>query len=608
MTRATATLIAMTLGLAVGPAWAASSATTDTVSSPTLDAATTATATPAPFIAGPTQGREAHRALFAAIRARNWTEAKARANALSSADPVRALALSEIYTAKDSPRAEMFDLLDLMAKAEWLPSAEQLGRMAQKRGAVTLPALPATQKLVWLGGASRREYLTPTRADSAAQALVARLQSYIKNDDPAGAEALLASGEPGLTPDGIAEARQRVAWSYYITNDDANARRMAQSALQSGSGGDWTTQAYWTIGLSAWRQNDPRTAAPAFHQVATRADNDDMAAAGAYWASRAYMNAGDPRRVEPLLRLAAARTDSFYGMLARETLGIAPNLARRGAAGYGGIAHLPTVRAALAMHDIGEDALAGELIRRQAELTGTAHYDQLIALAASLNLAETQLWLAHNGPAGKKPDLYARFPMPKWRPDGGWRVDPALIFAHALQESGFRPHVVSPAGARGVMQVMPGTAGDMAGGRVSAQDLNVPSTNMEYGQRYLEQLRDNSATGGLLPKVMAAYNAGPTPVARWNTQVRDGGDPLLFIESLPFYETRAYVNIVMRNYWVYQLQNRGTSDALVTMAQGRWPKFPGARAGVLAGGGPSGPAATLADASRPQSYTAPDAD
>src|SRR3546814_9266889 len=76
------------------------------------------------------------------------------------------------------------------------------------------------------------------------------------------------------------------------------------------------------------------------------------------------------------------------------------------------------------------------------------------------------------------------------------------------------------------MQVLPST-GNLMG--LSASDqLFVPSTNMEYGQRYLENLRDMGATGGLLPKVMAAYNAGPMPVERWNSEVKDNGDPLLF--------------------------------------------------------------------------------
>src|SRR3546814_14028148 len=63
-----------------------------------------------------------------------------------------------------------------------------------------------------------------------------------------------------------------------------------------------------------------------------------------------------------------------------------------------------------------------------------------------LSLPETQIWLAHNAPQGQRPGAYARYPMPKWTPDGGWRVDKALVFAHALQESNFRASVVSPAG------------------------------------------------------------------------------------------------------------------------------------------------------------------
>jgi soluble lytic murein transglycosylase len=82
------------------------------------------------------------------------------------------------------------------------------------------------------------------------------------------------------------------------------------------------------------------------------------------------------------------------------------------------------------------------------------------------------------------------------------------------------------------------------------------------------------ATGGLLPKVMAAYNAG-LPVSRWNTEIRDKGDPLLWMESVPYWETRGYVNIVMRNYWMYERQAGGPSESRIALAQGMWPTFPG---------------------------------
>jgi soluble lytic murein transglycosylase-like protein len=520
-----------------------------------------------------------YRAIFTAISAQQWNDAKAMIAALDSQDAVRPLALSELYLAKGSPRVELFDLLDLVNKAAWLPKADQLSRLAQRRGATILPTLPQIQKMVWLGSAPRRQYVAAVKTDVAAQALAGQIQTYVKNDDPIGAEGLLGTGEAGLTPEGLTEVRQRVAWAYYIENDDVNARRMAARALETRAGGDWTVQAYWTTGLAAWRQNDCRTAAPAFANVAAMAGDADMRSAGAYWASRAYMVCGEAEKVENYLKQAARSDETFYGLLAKESLGMTfaggPVGSRFGTLEWQKLRSSPNARAAIALSAIGENGRADELLRYQAKIGGTDQYDALLRLASALNLPATQLYLAHNGPAGTQPGSFARFPAPDWRPDGGWRVDPSLIYAHTLQESGFRSDVVSSAGARGLMQVRPGTAGDV--GLSNAAQLFVPSTNMEYGQRYLESLRDMGATGGLLPKVMAAYNAGPLPVERWNTQVHDKGDPLLFMESLPYYETRAYVNIVMRNYWMYQLQAKGSADCLTGMAQGLWPTFPNAK-------------------------------
>lgn len=523
--------------------------------------------------------KERYSAIYAALSAQRWVDARAMILALDQQDPMRSVALSDLYVAKESPRVELFDVLDLVNKAAWLPNADQLSRLAQKRGATILPTLPQVQKMVWLGSAPRREYVATTKTDLLAQALVGRITPFIKNDDPAGAETLLASGEIGLTPDGVTEVRQRVAWSYYIENNDADARRMASRALETRAGGDWAVQAHWTLGLASWRQHDCATAAPAFANVAALGGNADMRAAGAYWASRAYMVCGQAEKVENLLKTAARSSETFYGLLARETLGMPARGAkvapRFGTADWQQLKDSPNVRAAIALTSIGQIAKADQFIRHQARLGGAAQYEALLRLANALSLPATQLWLAHNGPAGKQPDSFARFPTPDWRPDGGWRVDPALIYAHTLQESGFRSDVVSSAGARGLMQVLPGTGSDM--GLSSPAQLFVPSTNMEYGQRYLENLRSMSATGGLLPKVMAAYNAGPLPVERWNSEVKDNGDPLLFMESLPYYETRAYVNIVMRNYWMYQIQAKGSADCLTGMAQGMWPTFPTAK-------------------------------
>ena len=111
---------------------------------------------------------------------------------------------------------------------------------------------------------------------------------------------------------------------------------------------------------------------------------------------------------------------------------------------------------------------------------------------------------------------------------------------------------------------------------IDRASLTRPSTNIEVGQSYLEQLRDLPLTGGLLPKVIAAYNAGPAPVQLWNATSRDGGDPLLYIESIPYWETRGYVATVLRNYWMYEGQTGKTaSPSRVALSQGLWPRFPG---------------------------------
>jgi soluble lytic murein transglycosylase-like protein len=123
------------------------------------------------------------------------------------------------------------------------------------------------------------------------------------------------------------------------------------------------------------------------------------------------------------------------------------------------------------------------------------------------------------------------------------------------------------------MQVRRGTGNDM-GLRQMGGDLTNPAINLALGQNYIEHLRDSPATAGLLPRVIAAYNAGPTPVARWASEVRDNGDPLLFIESIPYWETRAYVGTVLRNLWVYERQLGTPTNSLTTLAQGQWPRVP----------------------------------
>jgi len=224
------------------------------------------------------------------------------------------------------------------------------------------------------------------------------------------------------------------------------------------------------------------------------------------------------------------------------------------------------------------------MLRHQARICRPSEHHGLIELAERLDLAGAQFWLAHNGQPGAIAFPQDRYPTPHWAPLTGWRVDPALAFAHVIQESTFRTDAVSPAGAVGLMQVRPGTAGDMARARnlpFSTSTLTEPSYNLEFGQSFIEQMRSSSATGGQLPRMMAAYNAGPLPVARW-AAIPDRGDPLLWIESIPYWETRYYVPAVFRNMWVYQGLARVETPTLSAIVQHRWPAFPTSRTNLSA--------------------------
>jgi soluble lytic murein transglycosylase-like protein len=186
------------------------------------------------------------------------------------------------------------------------------------------------------------------------------------------------------------------------------------------------------------------------------------------------------------------------------------------------------------------------------------------------------MWLAHNGPRGTHIDTIDRYPEPSWRPARGWRVDPALAFGHIVQESAFRRSAISTAGAVGLMQVLPITAqqeAQSAGMAYTRASLTDPRFNLEFGQSFIERMRGSSATAGQLPRVIASYNAGPLPVGKWAT-INDKGDPLLWMESIPYWETRYYVPSVMRNMWVYQGLNDEDTSTLKAMAEHHWPSFP----------------------------------
>ncbi|MCZ8369342.1 MAG: lytic transglycosylase domain-containing protein [Porphyrobacter sp.] len=538
-------------------------------------------ATPADRVLTPVltvEERDTYRQLFAAIDAEQWSAVEA----LLAERPDGILtqtALAEYYTHADSPKVAPEQIAAWFNAGTDLPQAEQLARMGAKRGLTALPALPTGQGFARQPYASKRILPRPVTDGTMPAETATLIQAAIKADNPVEAHRLLTEADLFLSSDARAEWRQRVAWSYYIENNDAAALDLARTVTEGS--GEWVPEGAWVEGLAAWRLGQCSTAGEAFSRVADRASNVELAAAGHYWASRAAIRCREPGKAQQHLSSAARMDETLYGMLAADQLGIElpqhapPALLSR--EDWRQLQQRPNVRVAAALIEIGRPALADEVLRHEAKIGPSYQHNALARLARELGLPSTQLFMAHNAPYGSRSDPSLRFPVAYWQPVGGWQVDPALAFAHALQESNFRAAAVSPANARGLMQIMPTTARDHSG-RLSLgatyEDLNDPQVNLAYGQRHLAMLRDSPATGGVLPKIMAAYNAGLTPVGRWNSEINDQGDPLLWMESIPYWETRGYVAIVMRNYWMYERAAGVQSPSRRALAQGRWPEFP----------------------------------
>jgi soluble lytic murein transglycosylase len=238
----------------------------------------------------------------------------------------------------------------------------------------------------------------------------------------------------------------------------------------------------------------------------------------------------------------------------------------------------PGARRAMALGQIGQQERAEDEIRKLAARATPELMDGLIALAGSLNLPAAQMRLAQSlGSAQGLVHHAALYPLPRWQPETGFRLDRALIFAVIRAESGFDPDATSHVGALGLMQVMPATARDIA--RFAALEppasgaLHEPETSISFGQAYLEHLLNRESIGDNLIYLAAAYNAGPSRVVRWEEALEAEDDPLLFLESIPLTETRIYVKKVLANLWTYRARLGQQSSSLQALARSDWPTY-----------------------------------
>lgn len=320
--------------------------------------------------------------------------------------------------------------------------------------------------------------------------------------------------------------------------------------------------AEWTAGWIALRRLKRNDDALRHFKTMLNAVSSPMSVARArYWLGRTYEAADRKSKAAENYQKAARHITTIYGQLAADKLG----------------RDLPALPA-----DPPVDADLSAEIRKN-ELYAVMKILQDAELHDLVGVFATRLFLNATTPAAvsalahllsedlKREDLavaIARrarqngtdivslgYPVRDLRHDE--RTETALVLSIIRQESSFASHAVSPAGARGLMQIMPTTAKQIAKKKrksFSVQKLNAdPDFNVELGSTYIGDLLKRY--GGSYILAIAAYNAGPTNVNRWLKSFgrpHDDADPVDWIESIPFAETRNYVQRVLENLHIYR--------------------------------------------------------
>ncbi|SNY48860.1 soluble lytic murein transglycosylase [Arsukibacterium tuosuense] len=281
-----------------------------------------------------------------------------------------------------------------------------------------------------------------------------------------------------------------------------------------------------------------------------------------YWRARALEEQGETELAKTEFTAIAGQRH-YYGFMAAARIGLPPSLAHNPVkVTEEEIAQLqqhPAVQRAQQFLALGR---LTEARREWNHLQDTSDEQQKITsakLASQLQWYERAIFSLAD--VGYWDDVELRFPLAyqqemqlsadKFNIDSGWSM------AIARRESSFMADAYSPAGARGLMQIMPGTANDIAKKQVQIRQLYNPVTNIDYGTDYLNYLKQRN--DGNLLKATAAYNAGYRRVMQWIPQ--DYALPAdVWVETIPYRETREYVKAVMAYYQIYNIRMNVAQD------------------------------------------------
>lgn len=315
--------------------------------------------------------------------------------------------------------------------------------------------------------------------------------------------------------------------------------------------------------------NRPKEALVHFRKLSGGVSTPISKSRAEYWSGRAAAASGDKENAASYYQQAATYPTTFYGQLATAALA---------SSGSDGKLHLPgapartgdvkkrfddreLVHAARILQDLDRENTCWTFMLHLADIIDDpAEIAALSDLALSFGDRKLSLRIAKSAALRNivlTDYAYPTEAMPKWTHRGP-PVETALVYGLSRQESEFDPQALSPAGARGLMQLMPRTA-RMVAGQVglpySPAKLTDPVYNATLGAAHLGDLVQNEFSGSYIMSI-AAYNAGASRVRQWVTEYGDprstAVDPIDWIESIPFSETRNYVQRVMENLEVYR--------------------------------------------------------
>lgn len=558
-------LIATTLGVATNPALAA----------PEL--------VPRPAYAAPQKVPDArlYEEIFNFQEAAKWNRADRLIKRVE--DPVlMGHVLFQRYMHPTGYRAKWTELRDWLKNYADHPGAWRIYKLAQKRKprGVNMPKRPPPRVYFARGKAEP----SPLFRSRAKRRIKNRVSYLVRRERPTQALKYISDRAQSrrLSQTESDFLKSLIARSYYIEGKVPDALKLATQAARSRR---YAPLADWHAGLAAFRLGQNDTALVHFEQLAqNRFASPRLRAQASYWTARSLRKNGDIVKAEQHFRAAAATGPHFYALLAQQhvTDGLTIDWRRADLAAGNILATHPVLRRADALRAAAQDELAElELLYLQ-ERVSDIEARALLSYARDNGYPAAQLALASRLSAGETNGL----PLPLYESafptlpleDDEISIDRALLFGLIRQESRFKARAKSHAGARGLMQIMPGTAAFISGDRRLARrsgrnQLLDMDLNLALGQKYLTMLLGDDYFKGNLILAVAAYNAGPGNVRRWRRELADVQDPLLFIESLPAPETRDYVHKVMRNMWIYRERLAQEATGHRVLAAESWPTY-----------------------------------